>query len=95
MKVNAAPGRQYSDDGIMPLTIKISGTISEPNGSLSLLGSVTSLLTQSLFNNLASNFLKKGISGLMNLGSQDGVATVDEDNNAYQDTTKDTTVFIE
>ena len=95
MKVNAAPGKQYSDDGIMPLTIKISGTISEPNGSLSLLGSVTSLLTQSLFNNLASNFLKKGISGLMNLGSQDGVATVDEDNTAYQDTTKDTTVFIE
>ena len=94
MKVNAAPGKQYSNDGIMPLTIKISGTISEPNGNLSLLGSVTSLLTQSLFNNLASNFLKKSVSGLMNLGSQDGIATVDEDNTG-QDTTKDKTVFIE
>ena len=94
MKVNAAPGKQYSEDGVMPLTIKIAGTISEPKGSLSLLGSVTSLLTQSLFNNLASNFLKKSVSGLMSLGSQDGVATVD-DNPEEQNDTKDKTVFIE
>gem|GEM_PF-1403026 len=94
MKVNAAPGRQYSEDGVMPLTIKIAGTISEPKGNLSLLGSVTSLLTQSLFNNLASNFLKKSISGLMDLGSQDGVATVDEDNTGLNSAT-DKTIFIE
>ena len=94
MKVNAAPGRQHSEDGVMPLTIKIAGTISEPKGSLSLLGSISSLLTQSLFNNLASNFLKKSISGLMDLASQDGVATVDEDNTGLNSAT-DKTVFIE
>jgi len=94
MKVNAAPGRQLSEDGVMPLTIKIAGTISEPKGSLSLLGSVTSLLTQSLFNNLASNFLKKSVSNLMSLGSDSGVATVEEDD-TDQNSTKDKTVFIE
>lgn len=66
MTVQAAPGK-HEADGIMPLTVKVGGTVSEPKGSMSLLGSVSSLLTQGLSNNFASRSVKKGIGGLFGL----------------------------
>ena len=58
MTVNAAPGR-HEDDGIMPLTMKIGGTMDEPSGSLSLLGSVTTLVGDALMKNVVSSKLTK------------------------------------
>lgn len=66
MTVKAAPGRHYTD-GIMPLTIGISGTMDDPKGSLSMAGSISSMLTQSVTNNFASRTVKKGLSGLIGL----------------------------
>lgn len=66
MTVNAAPGRHY-EGGIMPLTIDVGGTLEEPQGSLRLASSVTSMLTQSVTNNFASRTLKKGVSAFVGL----------------------------
>lgn len=66
MNVKAAPGRHYTD-GIMPLTIGISGTMDNPKGNLSMAGSLSSLVTQSVTNNFASRTVKKGLSGLFGL----------------------------
>lgn len=66
MSVQAAPGKHYAD-GIMPLKINIGGTVAEPAGSMSVLGSVSSLVTQGVTNNFASNAVKKGVGGLFGL----------------------------
>lgn len=66
MSVQAAPGKHYAD-GIMPLKLNIGGTVAEPTGSMSVLGSVSSLVTQGVMNNFASNTVKKGVGGLFGL----------------------------
>lgn len=66
MNVQAAPGKHYAG-GIMPLKINIGGTVAEPTGSMSVLGSVSSLVTQGVTNNFASNAVKKGVGGLFGL----------------------------
>lgn len=70
MTVNAAPGR-HEDDGIMPLTMKIGGTMEEPSGSLSLLGSVTTLVGDALMKNVVSSKLKSGFTKLLGLKKHD------------------------
>ena len=70
MTVNAAPGR-HEDDGIMPLTMKIGGTMDEPSGSLSLLGSVTTLVGDALMKNVVSSKLKSGVTKLLGLKKDD------------------------
>ena len=70
MTVNAAPGR-HEDDGIMPLTMKIGGTMEEPSGSLSLLGSVTTLVGDALMKNVVSSSLKSGFTKLLGLKKHD------------------------
>ncbi len=70
MTVNAAPGR-HEDDGIMPLTMKIGGTMEEPSGSLSLLGSVTTLVGDALMKNVVSSKLKSGFTKLLGLQKDD------------------------
>ena len=70
MTVNAAPGR-HEDDGIMPLTMKIGGTMEEPSGSLSLLGSVTTLVGDVLMKNAVSDTLKSGFTKLLGLKKHD------------------------
>ena len=70
MTVNAAPGR-HEDDGIMPLTMKIGGTMDEPSGSLSLLGSVTTLVGDALMKNVVSSNLKAGFTKLLGLKKHD------------------------
>lgn len=66
MSVQAAPGKHYAD-GIMPLKLNIGGTVAAPTGSMSMLGSVSSLVTQGVMNNFASNTVKKGVGGLFGL----------------------------
>lgn len=75
MTVNTAPGR-HEDDGIMPLTLNIGGTLQEPKGSISMLGSIAQLLLQTAANNAASDLLKKGVSAAA------GAVISDDDNNA-------------
>lgn len=70
MTVNAAPGR-HEDDGIMPLTMKIGGTMDEPSGSLSLLGSITNLVGDALLKNVVSSNLKSGFTKLLGLKKHD------------------------
>ena len=70
MTVNAAPGK-HEDDGIMPLTMKIGGTMEEPSGSLSLLGSVTNLVGDALTKNIVSSTLKSGFMKLLGLKKHD------------------------
>ena len=70
MTVNAAPGR-HEDDGIMPLTMKIGGTMDEPSGSLSLLGSVTALVGDALMKNVVSSKLKAGFTKLLGIKKDD------------------------
>ncbi|MDR0734510.1 MAG: AsmA family protein [Elusimicrobiota bacterium] len=67
MTVRAAPGR-VSAKGIMPLTLKIGGTIDEPKGSMSMLASTAALVRQSLLNNPAANLIKSGLGGLLGIG---------------------------
>ncbi|GAB1402596.1 hypothetical protein MASR1M68_15070 [Elusimicrobiota bacterium] len=86
MTVNTAPGR-HEDDGIMPLTMKIKGTTEEPSGSLSLLGSVSSAVSQSLLNNAVSDGLKKGFMSLL------GLKKHDEKGNEIQDVNISTNTF--
>lgn len=66
MTVQAAPGK-HELDGIMPLTLKVGGTVSDPKGSMSMIGSVSSLVTQGIGNNFASRSVKKGIGGFFGL----------------------------
>lgn len=66
MKVQAAPGL-HLDDGIMPLTIKIGGTLDDPSGSMSLSSTVTSMIGQTLTNNFAARTAKKGISSVVGI----------------------------
>ena len=76
MTVNAAPGN-VSKDGIMPLAIKIGGTVEEPKGSLSMLSSTAALVSQSLLNNPASN-LVKSLGGLLGIGKKKDKTAPDE-----------------
>lgn len=66
LQVNAAPGRHY-EDGIMLLTLKIGGTMSEPKGSVSMMSSLTSVVTQGVGNNFVSRSVKKVWSGITGL----------------------------
>ena len=66
MTVHAAPGK-HETDGVMPLTLRIGGTISEPDGNMSMAGSMASLVTQSVTNNFASRAVKKSLGGLWGL----------------------------
>lgn len=66
LTVHAAPGR-HEVDGMMPLTLKIGGMVDDPQGSMQLLGSVTSLVTQTVTNNVVSRNLTKGVKGLFGL----------------------------
>lgn len=66
MTVHAAPGR-HEVDGMMPLTLKIDGTVDDPQGSMQVLGSVTSLVTQSVTNNVVSRHVTKGLKGIFGL----------------------------
>lgn len=66
MQVNAAPGKHY-EDGIMPITISVDGTVDDPKGSVSMLSSAAALVTQSVTNNFASNAVKKGVGGFFGL----------------------------
>lgn len=70
MTVHAAPGK-HETTGIMPLTLKIGGTVSNPQGNMSVLGSVTSLVTQGVANNFASRAVKKGVGGVVGLFTKD------------------------
>ncbi len=70
MTVFTAPG-EHEVDGIMPLTMKIGGTMDEPKGSLSLLGSVSSLVGDILTKNVVADKLKKGFSALFGLKKND------------------------
>lgn len=66
LTVHAAPGR-HEVDGMLPLTLKIDGTVEEPKGSMQFLGSVASLVTQTVTNNVVSRNVKKGLKGLFGL----------------------------
>ncbi len=66
MTVHAAPG-QHEVDGMMPLTLKISGTVDNPQGNMQVLNSVASLVTQSVTNNVVSRQIGKGIKGFLGL----------------------------
>lgn len=66
LTVHAAPGR-HEVDGMMPLTLKIGGTVDEPKGSMQLISSVTSLVTQTVTNNVVSRNVTKGIKGIFGL----------------------------
>ena len=70
MTVHAAPGK-HDTDGVMPLTLKIGGTVSEPSGNMSVVGSVTSLVKQGVTNNFASRAVKKGVGGVLGLFQKD------------------------
>lgn len=66
LTVHAAPGR-HEVDGMLPLTLKIGGTIEEPQGNMQVLGSVASLLKQSVTNNVVSRNVTKGVKGFFGL----------------------------
>lgn len=66
LTVRAAPGR-HQTDGVMPLTLKIGGTVSEPQGNMSVLGSVSAMVTQGVTNNFASRAVKKTLGGFFGL----------------------------
>ena len=70
MTVHAAPGK-HETSGIMPLTLKIGGTVTDPQGNMSVVGSVTSLVTQGVTNNFASRAVKKGVGGVIDLFTKD------------------------
>ena len=71
MAVNAAPGRHEEDEGIMPLKMKITGTTDNPSGSLSVLGSISSLVKDTLTKNIVSGSLKSGFTKLLGLKKYD------------------------
>ena len=57
LNVDSAPGK-HTEDGIMPLNIDVKGTIEDPQGSLSVISSVTALVGDTVMNNPVSNMLK-------------------------------------
>ncbi len=66
MTVHAAPGR-HEIDGMMPLKLKIGGTVDNPQGNMQVLGSVTSLVTQTVTKNVVSRNITKGLKGIFGL----------------------------
>ena len=66
LKVHAAPGK-HEVNGVMPLTVNISGTVAEPKGSMSMLSSVTSLVTQGVTKNVVSRNVHKGVKSFFRL----------------------------
>lgn len=66
MALNAAPGR-ISENGIMPLKIKVGGTIENPDGKMSMLSSATSLISQTIFKNPGSRLVKKSLNGVLGI----------------------------
>ena len=79
MTVQAAPGK-HETDGIMPLTLRIGGTLNEPQGDMRVIGSVASLITQSVTNNFASRAVKKGLGGLWGLFKKKPAETTPSEN---------------
>jgi len=71
MTVNTAPGKHEEDGGSMPLTMKINGTMDNPTGSLSLLGSVANLVGDALMKNMVSDSLKSGFMSLLGMKKHD------------------------
>lgn len=63
LNVDSAPGK-HTEDGIMPLNIDVKGTVEEPDGSLSVISSVSSLVSDTVMNNPVSNILKSTWSKL-------------------------------
>ena len=82
MTVHAAPGK-HETGGIMPLTLKIGGMVNDPQGDMSVVGSVAALVSQGVTNNFASRAVKKGVGGVLGLfkkkEKQDPVPTETED----------------
>ena len=66
MKVHAAPGK-HEVDGMLPLTVNITGTVNDPKGSMSMVGSVTSLVKQTVSHNVVSRQVKKGVKGFFGI----------------------------
>lgn len=66
LTVHAAPGK-HEVDGMLPLTLTIDGTIDNPQGNMALVGSVASLVTQTVTNNMVSRQVGKGVKGIVNL----------------------------
>ena len=66
MKVHAAPGK-HEVDGMLPLSISITGTVGDPKGKMNMVGSVTSLLKQTVSHNVVSRQVKKGVKGFFGL----------------------------
>ena len=66
LTVHAAPGR-HEVDGMLPLTLKIGGTVDEPTGNMQMLGSMASLVTQTITNNVVSRNVTKGVKGFFGL----------------------------
>lgn len=64
MNVDAAPGK-HEKGGIMPLRLKIGGTVDNPSGSMSMVSSAVKLLGQGVFNNAGSRIIKKGVGGVL------------------------------
>ena len=85
MTVHAAPGR-HEIDGMMPLSLKIGGTVDEPQGDMQVLGSVTSLLTQTVTNNVVSRNVTKGIKGIFGLFKKKEKNTQEPENAAKSET---------
>lgn len=82
MKVHAAPGK-HEVDGMLPLTVNITGTVSEPKGSMSMVGSVASLVKQSVANNVVSRQVTKGVKGVL------GIFKKKDDGNEDTETTEE------
>ncbi len=66
LKVHAAPGK-HEVNGVMPLTVNIGGTVADPKGSMSVMGSVASLVTQGVTKNVVSRNVHKGIKSFFRL----------------------------
>ncbi len=93
LNVDSAPGK-HTEDGIMPLSIDIKGTIEEPKGSLSVLSSVSTLVGDTVMNNPVSNMLKKGWGKLFS-SSKDEEELIEQEplpqeQNAAENTTENT-----
>ena len=73
MKVHAAPGK-HEVDGMLPLAVNIAGTVQEPKGSMSMVGSVASLVKQTVANNVVSRQVKKGVKGILGIFKKKGEA---------------------
>lgn len=85
LTVHAAPGR-HEVDGMMPLTLKIGGTIDEPKGNMQLIGSVASLVTQTVTNNVVSRNVTKGVKGLFGLFKKKEEAAAEPTENSVDET---------